>query len=99
MKIHPISRMRKVWEWLRDPPEKPNARGTTILMWLLVFGGYGAGLLADNRAEADARHQAVCVVRLALGGLYDYAEELQGPTPEISEARARLDATIPDDGC
>ena len=64
-------------------------------MWVLIFGTYTAGLVADNDREGDARRDAVCVavdvVQIALGDLYDYAEELQGPTPEIAGARARLE--------
>lgn len=92
-------RLRKMWAWLRSPPERANARGVTILMWLLIFGTYVVGLVADNSREAEARHVAVCVTRTALDSLYDYAEELQGPTPEIAEARARLDRVIPDEDC
>lgn len=68
-------------------------------MWALIFGTYATGLVVDNQREADARRVAVCIVRLALNDLYDYAEELQGPSPEIDEARARLDRVIPDEDC
>lgn len=68
-------------------------------MWLLIFGTYAVGLVADNAQESQARHNAVCITRAALDSLYDYAEELRGLTPEIAEARRRLDAVIPDESC
>lgn len=83
--------------WLRTPPERPNARGTTVLMWVLIFASFGAGILSNNSKQDDARHEAICTVRLALNDLYDFAEEL-GST-EATEARARLDRLIPDDDC
>lgn len=83
--------------WLRTPPERPNARGTTMLMWALIFASFGAGILSNNSKQDDARHEAVCTVRLALSDLYDFAEEL-GST-QAREAQARLDRLIPDDNC
>lgn len=68
-------------------------------MWLLVFGGYAVGIVANNSQEADARHEAVCAVRLAFTDLYDFIEELRGPSAELTEVRARLDRVLPDDDC
>lgn len=84
-------------QWLRTPPERPNARGTTILMWALIFASFGAGVLSNNSKQDDARHEAVCTVRLALNDLYNFAEELG--SLDAAEARARLDRLIPDDDC
>lgn len=97
--IHPIERAKKVVGWLATPPDYPNPRGVTILMWALIAGTSGFVVRADNQQDQQARKEAVCVVRLALNDLYDFAEELGSPADVINEARARLDRLIPDLDC
>ena len=100
-----IRRLAKMWAWLRSPPERANARGVTILMWVLIFGTYVTGLVADNGREEQARHTAVCTVSVALNDLYDYAQERRlqadphADISDITEARARLSRVIPDENC
>lgn len=85
--------------WLREPPERPNARGTTMAIWLLIFGGFGYQLLNDSWQDAEARQSAKCVVRVALLDVYDFADELGASSEFTDGARARLDLVLPGTNC
>jgi hypothetical protein len=52
MKIHPIKRIKKINRWLRTPPDEPNSRGTTLLMWALV-AGTSTFVVIDNQVSND----------------------------------------------
>lgn len=68
-------------------------------MWGLIVGTCLFVIQADSDNDREARHEAVCVVRVALLDLYDFAEEISGPSADINEVRARLNRIIPQDGC
>ena len=99
MSIHPIQRTQKIYQWLKAPPINPNPRGTTILMWLMIAGTCVLVIRADADDDEKARHEAVCVVRLALSDFYDFIEEVRGPSIELSQLRMRLDNILPDEDC
>ena len=95
--IHPIERARKIGQWLATPPDEPNPRGGTILMWILIVIASGGVIWGDNQEALDTRHETVCVVKIAFNDLYDFAEELSGPSEDLARARVRLNALFPDD--
>lgn len=95
--IHPMERARKIGQWLATPPDEPNPRGVTLLMWALIVAACGGVIWGDNERAQETRRDAVCTVEVALGDLYDFVEELRGPSADLDKARVRLAALFEED--
>lgn len=97
--MNPIEGMTRLIRWMKAPPERPNPRWLTILMWTLIIGTCVFVVQADNNADEKARHEAVCVVRFVMSDFINFAEELGGPADVLEQWRMRLDHVIPDENC